>query len=49
MLIWRGETWLQVAVAHAVGRAANPVNSTAPPQPLPVEPNPTAGVREAVV
>jgi hypothetical protein len=40
---------LQVAVAHAVGRAANPVNSVAPLQPMPVEPNPTPGVQEAVV
>ena len=39
----------QVAVAHAVGRAANPVNSVAPLQPMAVEPNPTPGVQEAVV
>jgi hypothetical protein len=42
-------TLLQVAVAHAVGRAANPANSIAPLQPMPVEPNPTPGVQEAVV
>lgn len=40
---------VQVSVAHAVGRAANPANDPAPPEPLPVEPNPTPGVQEAVV
>jgi hypothetical protein len=48
-LPYPGAPVLQVAVAHAVGRAANPVNSVAPLQPMPVEPNPTPGVQEAVV